>query len=91
MFENAIWKDVLRWSEKAVGTKPRFIFLLLIHLLLFLIAISIFTALTLRISGHTYFHPFYIFLFVTIVLMPAMYLFALRKLLAELKKHIPNR
>ncbi len=86
MLENAIWKNPNKWAEKTVGTKNKYLLLLLMHLVLGFGSILIFSLSSNRIFGY-YFHPFNIILFIGMILMPLMYLFALRKLLLKLREY----
>ncbi len=91
MFKNAIWNDPIRWTEKTIGSKTKFISVLFMQFFLFVVTVLVYSRLTYKLYGHIDFYPLFVFVFTGMVLMPFAYLIALRKMLIELKKTIPNQ
>jgi CBS domain containing-hemolysin-like protein len=92
MFENALWKNPRGWAEKAVGTKLRFWIMLISHIFVGLVFAFQFFCLdfVLLVNGIKLPHSYFLGIGIMIGLMifgPIVYLYALRKLLLELRNN----
>jgi len=86
MFENALWKNPIGWTNKIVGTRSSFCALVILHIIVPILSLSIPIILFAKLG----FSPMLLIANACVMLIPSLvlpfsYLYALKRAIKELK------